>query len=178
MPDWLPELVTLESCGGNWDQYLNLIYGYFKIDWLDSRPTYEGKRVGLRKHPVVKGKESTFWHLISEGPNEDDRIPDLRRCERIRWVRPIIENVGLHTDILVWKQNRRGNTNVAIALQDFSYIVFLGERTSLTGNYLIPLTAYSVASAHQRERYRKEWQEYKNAQVYPKKADAVPEGGI
>jgi hypothetical protein len=160
MPDWLPALITLESCNGNWDQYLDLIYGYFKVDWLDSRPMYEGRRLGLRKHPMVKGKESTFWHLISEGANEDDRLADFRRCERIRWVRPIIEAAGLRADVLVWKQIRSGKTNIAIALQDFSYIVFLGERSSPTGDYLLPLTAYVVASMHKRDRYRREWQKF------------------
>jgi hypothetical protein len=159
MADWLPELVTLESCGGNWDQYLDLIYRYFKVDWLDSRPTYQGKLIGLRKHPVVKGKESTFWHFISEGANEEDRIPNLRRCERIRWVRPVIESVGLRKDILVWKQRRGGKTNIAIALEDLSYVVFLGERTG-TRDYLIPLTAYWVQGERKRERYRTEWTDY------------------
>jgi hypothetical protein len=35
-------------------------------------------------------------------------------------------------DIRVWKQNRGGKTNIAIATDDFGYIVFLGERQATT----------------------------------------------
>ncbi|MNH30689.1 hypothetical protein D3C79_909980 [compost metagenome] len=45
------------------------------------------KRLGLKRHPVIQGKEATFWHMISEGNDEAERLPDLRRCERIRWPR-------------------------------------------------------------------------------------------
>jgi hypothetical protein len=31
--------------------------------------------------------------MIQEGRTEDERTPDLRRCERIRWPRPIIERL-------------------------------------------------------------------------------------
>lgn len=163
--DWLPPLITLDSCNGDWARYVEEIYAQFKRDFVDARPIYNGIRLGLRKHPVVQGKETTFWHLISEGKTEEDRIPDLRRCERIGWVRPLIEQAGKRKDIKVWKQERNGKTNIAIALDDFSYIVFLGERTSDTGNYLIPLTAYHVESQKKRDKYRKEFEEYNREQL-------------
>src|SRR4030066_170192 len=56
---------------------------------------------------VEKGKEATFWHLISEGKSEKDRLPDLRRCERIRWPRPIIEHHDRLT-IKFWGPERKG----------------------------------------------------------------------
>ena len=44
----------------------------------------------------TKGKGYAFWHVISEAPqsnnrNESERIPNLRRCERIRWIAWAIE---------------------------------------------------------------------------------------
>lgn len=159
MADWLPPIVTLASCGGDWSRYVEEIYSHFKKDFVDSRPIYNGIRLGLRKHPVVQGKETTFWHLISEGKTEEDRIPDMRRCERICWVKPLIEQAGKRDDIKVWKQKRDGKTNIAIATDDFSYIIFLGERSGQSGDYLIPLTAYVVESPKKRDKYRKEWEE-------------------
>jgi hypothetical protein len=164
MADWLPPLITLDSCGGDWARYVEEIYARFKRDFVDSRPLYNGVRLGLRKHPVVQGKETTFWHLISEGETEEDRLPDLRRCERIGWVRPLIEQAGKRADVKIWKQQRKGKTNIAIAIDDFSYIVFLGERSGDSGPYLIPLTAYHVEGQKKRDRYRKEWGEYNEAQ--------------
>lgn len=38
---------------------------------------------------MADGKEATFWHMIQEGRIEEDRTPDIRRCERIRWPKPI-----------------------------------------------------------------------------------------
>lgn len=168
-PAWLPQIVTLESCNGDWQRYEDLIYAQFKRDFVDHRPSFKGTRLGLRKHPVVKNRESTFWHMISEGKTEDDRIPDMRRCERIAWVRPVIEAVGVRNDVVYWEQDRHGKTNVAIALSDFSYIVFLGKRTGDTGDYLIPLTAYWVERTFRQATYRKEYEEYvkKNAPKRP-----------
>lgn len=182
MADWLPPIITLESCGGDWSRYVEEIYSRFKKDFVDSRPIYNGIRLGLRKHPVVQGKETTFWHLISEGKTEEDRTPDMRRCERIGWVKPLIEQAGKREDIKVWKQKRDGKTNIAIATDDFSYIIFLGERRGQNGDYLIPLTAYVVENQRKRDKYRKEWEEYKKvnqkegAQPEPsKEAQKAPE---
>src|SRR4030067_2263921 len=91
-PDWLPPLVLFEDYEGNWDRYLDALYDYFRKDFLESKPSYRGVQLALKRHPAIKGKQATFWHLISEGSNEANRIPDMRRCERIRWRRPIIEN--------------------------------------------------------------------------------------
>lgn len=80
----LPDLVLLESFEGNWDRYIEAVYQYFKKDFVDSRPLFRKKRMGLKKHPLENGKEATFYHFTSEGNDESDRKPDLRRCERIR----------------------------------------------------------------------------------------------
>jgi len=53
-----------------------------------------GKRLGLKRHPMTQNKEATFWHMIQEGSVESERIPDIRRCERIRWPRPSVAVVG------------------------------------------------------------------------------------
>ena len=68
-PDWLPPLVALDDYGGDWERYLKAIYAYFKADFLDNKPFYQGVKMALKRHPVIQGKEATFWHLISEGGN-------------------------------------------------------------------------------------------------------------
>ena len=113
MPEWLPPLVLLSNCDGDWNVYLEVIYRYFMQDFVDSKPFFRGKRLGLKRHPLSQGKEATFWHMIQEGDREADRIPDLRRCERIRWPKPIIEHDDDET-IKVWWNRRRGEQRICI----------------------------------------------------------------
>lgn len=150
---WLPELVLLDQHDGNWDRYLEAIYQHFTDDFINSKPNYPGKRFALKRHPVEKGKEATFWHLISEGSTEAERLPVLRRCERIRWPRPIIEAM-LTSRVRCWKSQRRGETRVVLSLHDFSYVVVLADRES----YILLWTAFYVEYEHRKEKLRMEFE--------------------
>lgn len=154
-PIWLPPLVLFE---GNWEKYLDVLYGYFKQDFIDSKPAFRGRRLGLKKHPLNQGKEATFWHFIQEGSNEDDRIPDLRRCERIRWPRPVIENAD-KPDLKVWGNTRRGEKRILLWLEKQDYLVILAERNG----YLLPWTAYLVAEEHRKKKLQREYEPFKKA---------------
>lgn len=70
----------------------------------------------------------------------------------IGWVKVIIE--ADPAKVVTWEQKRGRDTNVAIALPDFSFIVFLGERR----DWMYLLTAYCVMSQRQRDRYRREYE--------------------
>ena len=154
-PDWLPPLVLFSDYNGNWDAYLEAIYAWFKKDFIDSRPMFQGRRLGLKRHPLTQGKEATFWHMTSEGMIEEDRIPDLRRCERIRWPRPVIEN---HEDpqVKYWVSVKRGENRIHIWLEDKDYVVVLSDRK----DFLLPWTAFLVTREHTREKLRKEYTAY------------------
>ena len=156
--DWLPPLLRLNDHGGNWERYLEAIYAVFKQDFVDTRPSYKGIRLGVKKHPIEKGKEACFWHLISEGKNEQERIPDLRRCERIGWPRPMIEAADAR-EIKLWENASRGETRIVIALKDFSYVVILAKRK----DYVLLWTAYCVDREHSRRKMEKECLEFYNA---------------
>lgn len=151
---WLPALILLNDYGGNWDRYLEAIYEVFKKDFIDSRSKFGDRRVGIKRYPMDRGKEATFWHLISEGRVEIDRIPDLRRCERIGWPKPMIESENSER-IKIWKNTSRGETRIVIALEDFSYIVVLAERS----DYMLLWTAYYVEWEHRRKKFEKEYRE-------------------
>ena len=107
--DWLPSLIRLEDYDGNWDKYINAVFAVFYRDFIETQPKFRGKWVRCRKAPVVDGKEAGFWHCVSEGPDEDRRTPDLRRCERIAWVRKIIENAQ-DRRIVSWVQPQGAGT--------------------------------------------------------------------
>lgn len=160
IPEWLPGLVLLGDCGGNWQRYLNALYEFFKKDFVESQPVFEGKRLGLKRHPMSDGKEATFWHMISEGEEEKERIPELRRCERIRWPRPIIENS--HDNVVkVWSNIRQGEERVCLWLESQEYLVVLAARKG----YTLPWTAYMVDQPHRKRKLQKEYENYRRDQA-------------
>ena len=82
-PDWLPALVLLETYGGNWPAYEEALYEVYLNDFVRQETYFRGNKIALKRHPELKGKAATFWHIISEGTVETERLPDLRRCELI-----------------------------------------------------------------------------------------------
>ena len=66
----LPDLVLLEEYQGNWDAYLDALYQGFALDFIIDKPVFQGKRLGLKRYPVILDKEATFWHMISSGEIE------------------------------------------------------------------------------------------------------------
>lgn len=157
---WLPPLVLLENFNGDWHRYLNALYNFFKHDFVDSKPQFQGFRFALKKHPTIDGKEATFWHLISSGREENGRIPDLRRCERIRWPRPVIEHFDCDR-IKVWKNKRKREIRICLWLEEKEYLVVLAERK----DYVLLWTAYLVIQKHQKLKLLKEYEAYKNAEA-------------
>lgn len=109
----------------------------------------------MKRHPIIEGKEATFWHIISEGAIENERLPDLRRCERIRWPRPMIEAITTGY-VKYWKNMRGKEERIVIALEDFSYVVVLADR----GDYILLWTAYCVEQEHTRRKLKNEFTNY------------------
>jgi hypothetical protein len=155
---WLPALALFEDYGGDWNRYLDALYAFFKQDFIDSRPVYNRVTLALKRHPVIQNKEATFWHIISEGDSEADRVPDMRRCERIRWPRPVIEHSG-DTAIKIWANERRGEKRICLWLEDAEYLVILAERKG----YILLWTAYTVVQEHSKKKLRKEYAAARNS---------------
>ena len=158
--DWLPDLIDFNKFG-NWGVYLEVIYDQFQSDFVHSRPSWPGKRFSLKRHPEYDGKSATFWHMISEGRIEDERTPDLRRCERIAWLRPIIDRFPGQRPaeggtIVWWVNSRRGEQRILMTLRDFSYVVVMADR----GDYIMPWTAYPVEYSHRQRKLERECEAY------------------
>jgi hypothetical protein len=160
--DWLPELLRLEDSSGNWKDYVERLHRQFLTDFVASKPDWHGKRVGLKNHPEYDGKSATFWHMISEGSVEADRTPDMRRCERIAWPRPMMDEFDdaapgtTGCQALWWTELRGTETRYHLAPDDFSYVVVVADR----GAFVLPWTAYYVEHAHRREKLRKKWRDH------------------
>ncbi|MBN1589097.1 MAG: hypothetical protein JW888_06255 [Pirellulales bacterium] len=148
--DWLPSLIRLEEHDGNWDKYVNAVFAIFYRDFIEAQPKFQGKWVRCRRDPIQDGKEAGFWHCVSEGPDEDHRTPDLRRCERIGWVRKVIEHAH-DADVDVWTQRKGRDQRIHIWLRE-SYLVVLGER----GRYYQLITAFCTDREHTKRKKRQE----------------------
>jgi hypothetical protein len=155
---WLPPLVLLEDYEGEWNRYVEKVYEYFKQDFVDHKPIFRGRRLNLKRHPVSHGKEATFWHLTSEGKDEANRTPDLRRCERIRWPRPIIELADAK-GVKVWASIRNNERRIHLWLESEDYLVVLADR----GDYLLPWTAFLITRDHTRRKLQKDYEACRNA---------------
>jgi len=93
--------------------------------------------------------------MIQEGSSEEERTPDFRRCERIRWPRPIIDH---HDDktIKVWWNQRRGEKRICLWFEHENYLVILADR----GEYILPWTAYLVDRPHRQRKLQREYEKY------------------
>lgn len=157
MIEWLPSLIYLNDYQGDFSTYIEAVYNHFKADFIDTSVIFEGTPIRLKRHPQFQNKEYVFWHLTSEGKIEDQRTPDLRRCERIRWIRAIIDN---STDSAVrrWENQRRGDRRICLWLEEEDYLVVLAIRSG----YTLLWTAYMTNRQHTRQKLRKEYERFLN----------------
>ena len=83
----------------------------------------------------------------------------LRRCERICWPRPMIENVN-SMEVKIWETTRpwknQKQRRINFALDNFSYIVVIAE----TRKGFDLVTAYHLEKSHRREKLRKEFESF------------------
>jgi hypothetical protein len=152
MLPWLPNLILFSNFEGIWEDYLEALYAAFCKDFLGPKIAFRGKRICLKRHPIEQGKEATFWHLISAGKTEEERVPDMRRCERICWPRAIIDNCE-DGCLKIWSEERNGSQRIHIFCESAEYLLVLADR----GSVVLPWTAYPVERPHERAKLIKRW---------------------
>lgn len=160
--DWLPELLSLEDFGGSWGDYVEALHRRFVADFVSDKPGWSGKEVKLKRHPEYEGKSATFWHMTSEGKTEADRTPEMRRCERIAWPRPMMDEFDdsepgtTACRIRWWTELRGKELRYHLAPSDFSYVVVVADR----GSFVLPWTAYYVEHTWRRRKLERKWRDF------------------
>lgn len=151
-----PELVPFE---GDWPVYEEKLYGVFLETFVNAGVSFQGWRVRAQYRPAVHGKHFSFWHVISEAPdprnrNEEDRVPDLERCRRLRWIAWVIRRAD-QPGVSWWENQRGQDTHVVIWARANEFAVVLAKRK---GYYTLK-TVYCV-SPHRRSVFERECQTY------------------
>jgi len=125
---------------GDWAKYVEELYDIYLDDIVNNRTLgFDNLPIKTRFKPITEGKGFGFWHIISDGEEEDDRVPDMRRCESLPWVSYCINNAKQPPAPIHWWKNKRGtNTHIVILSEDTGFVVILAERN---GFYLLK-TAY------------------------------------
>lgn len=164
-----PSLVFFEDFA-DWQTYEDAIYTIYLETVAHAGLSFCGSPVKVRYMPQTKRKGYGFWHLISEAPDqcnrsEDDRIPDLRRCERVRWVAWCIQNADAGVAGFSWWENERGReTHVVLWAEQHDFAVVLAKRQTEQGPlfYLLK-TAYCLRN-RTMQKFRKERDAWRAAQ--------------
>lgn len=155
-----PTLISLNDYNGDFKSYFDAVYQIFKNDFIINPPFFKGVKVTAQAHPEVDGIHRTFYHITHEGEVENDREPDLRRMERIRFPKYIIQS-SPHDDLLIWKNTRGKDVRILIFNDAENYLTVLTERK----NYCLFWTAYIIEQSHQKRKLIKEYESYKKAET-------------
>ncbi len=150
-----PELLYLKDFNGNFEKYFAAVYAVFEQGFIKTRPQYGGLKVAFRKYPEVDGLHRTFYHITHEGEDEQNRTPDIRRMERIRFPRFVIDN-NRHPEILIWRNTRGKDERILLFNENENYLVVLTQRKEF---YLF-ITAYYVETKHRKRTLLKEYETY------------------
>lgn len=143
-----PPLIPFD---GNWPTYEAQLYAIFLAEIAQGALIFRGNRVSCRRLPETEGKWAAFWHLVQQGKVEEDRLPDLRRCERLRWVKYAIESWNTDGDIQWWENARGSETNVLLWYRE-EYLVILSKRDG----YWLLKSAYETDQPHRVRTLRAE----------------------
>lgn len=160
---WLPELMLYEDYE-SWEAYQDILYKIFCNDFKETYPIFDNKKVKIRYTPIEYGREESFYHVTCQDYKKDgERVPDFRRCERIKWVRRFIENYNCNLNecsecdgMKVWEEEYHGNNRVHILLEEEKYMVVVEKRKK----YCLLITAFYFDYEHSLRKKLKKYHKY------------------
>ena len=140
MPDWLPEAASVNPWTEN---TYDMLYTIFCRDIRDHNLRYIGNDVWIF-HDMEDGKEKIFWHLTTRDSKrekiprrkrkfypkaqthtEKERLPDLRRCERLPWIKPLLAHPA-EPEVLAWDHEEGdGTIKTYVWIKDNDFVVIM-----------------------------------------------------
>ena len=122
-------------------------------------PPVQGTPVKVRRepHPANSKREFTYWHMVTDGPDEEHRTPDLSRLVRIPWARPLLDH-HTHASVKRWWNTRAGRRHFCLWHPPMNYVLVIKERYE--GLFLV--TTY-CPEPHRKLQFHSDWAEAKKA---------------
>ena len=151
-PEWLPALIEMSLWN---EEVLAGLYAVFRNDFIDNPPRYQGGEVWFFPERE-RDKELIFWHLTEreDPPGTGNRLPDFRRCERLRWARALFDHCH-DPQVKAWDyEEGDGNVHTYLWLEDFDYVVVMKRYPD--GRRRL-LTAFWVEYESKRRNLRKKY---------------------
>lgn len=155
-----PDLIYLNDYQGNFKNYFYAVYEIFSAHFLKSNPYYQGVKVTAPRYPEVDGLSRTFYHITHQGDDEQNREPDIRRMERIRFPKFKIENHP-HDELLVWEKEMGSDNRIHILNITERYLLVLNKRK----DYLMLWTAFYIEHNHTIRKKLKEYETHKKTKT-------------
>ncbi len=157
-PVWLPDLVSFPNC--KMVEYEDKLYSFYTDDFIKAKVIFQKVPLYIRKYPMIDSKEYTFWHIIQErvldkNGNICAEGPDFKRCERIRWPKPILEHVDSDGNIKIWKNHRKNKIHICIWFND-EYLIILKENKPFNAF----ITGYPTFEYNRIKDLEREYNEY------------------
>ena len=111
--------------------------------------------------PIGKIKEigTRIKDITSEGEIEEDRTPDIRRCERIGWARDVMNNAGSAV-VKRWDVMRGTDRRTCLWVEDADFFIVLSRRAS----YSILWTVYTVLEPHRQRKFQAQFEAFQVTQ--------------
>lgn len=151
----LPKIITIDEYGGDFHSYIDAIFNVFDCDFNKHKTKFGSHILRLKYHPEFQDRAYTFYHMTHKGEKEDERVPDLRRCERMSWARPTIEKTQEY-NLRFWEQKRKGKSRVCIWLDvdnGDNYFVILDVRKT----FVLLWTAFYAEKPHHVKKKQNEY---------------------
>lgn len=150
------------------NKHIDDLYNYFKTFIYTNKIYYKTLPVGLRKYPIEQEKEESFFHLTHKtDENTNIRLPDYRRCERIKWIKPAIESN--HYELcnsncfLEYETDYKNSKRLKLLNENEKYIIILEKRE---GYYLL-ITAFYIEHKRRLNVEKRLYEQYINAMDAP-----------
>jgi hypothetical protein len=150
-PAWLPNILTLD---GTWENTLAKLYSIFDQDFIQAKPTFNGRPIWWDQRILDGRYEEGFWHIISEKDwKTQERIPDFERAKRLPWCAAIITH-SIDPAVKFWDYKESdGSIRTYVWLEQWDYVVILEKRQMRLGEVAFLITAYHVSGSSSRKKH-------------------------
>lgn len=164
---WLPPLNPYDF-DVDYKQYEASLYKKYRDDFINTHPLFDGKIVKVRFLPIIDGYEESFIHFTCKNyANVENREPDFKRCERLHWIRKVIENYLCKNlcsnsecdGIKIWEEPWKMYSRVHFLFEEERYLVIIEKRA----DYNLLITAYYLEYDNALEKQLKHYKQFKKA---------------